>query len=187
MYVLGISASPRKGGNTDILLDKALSGAKENGARTEKVILNSLKMVPCQECREVKDDGTCKIEDDFQIVYKKIKRADALIFTSPIFFGSLSAQAKIMIDRFQCSWRYKYVLKKPPAKKNIPGAFISVEASKRDDFLANAKAIVKNFFATAGVDYKDELLCRGVEGKGDILKDARALKKAFNLGKTLLQ
>jgi multimeric flavodoxin WrbA len=186
IYILGISGSPRKGGNTDLLLDKALLGAREAGATgAEKIILNNLKMCPCQECEKVKDDGTCKIEDDFQALYKKIKKADGLILASPIFFGSLSAQTKIMIDRFQCAWRYKYVLKKAALEKKIPGLFISVEASKRDEFLNNAKSIVKNFFATAGVDYTNELLCRGVENKGDILKRPALLKKAFQLGKKM--
>src|SRR3989338_614183 len=108
MYVLGINGSPRIGGNTNLLLDKALEGAKNKGAKIEKVILNKLKIVPCQECEVVRDDGTCKIEDDFQPLYDKIKKADAIILASPIFFGSLSAQTKIMIDRFQCYWRYKY-------------------------------------------------------------------------------
>lgn len=185
VFVLGILGSPRIGGNTDILLDKTLSGAKEKGAKPEKIILNNLKVRPCQECEKVKDDGTCKIKDDFQFLYKKIKKADALILASPIFFGSLSAQTKIMIDRFQCSWRYKYILKKKAKKKKIPGAFISIEASKRDDFFNNAKSIVKNFFATVDADYKDELFCQGIEKKGDILKNAPALNKASDLGKNL--
>lgn len=186
MNILGISGSPRIGGNTDLLLEKALKGAEEKGARTEKVILNKLKMAPCQECETVTDNGTCKIKDDFQALYEKIKKADALILASPIFFGSLSAQAKIMIDRFQCSWRYRYILKKKPSRKDIPGAFISVEASDRGDFLENAKSIVKNFFATAGVQYNGELLCKGLEGKGDILKHTDLLVKAFDMGKNLL-
>ena len=136
MRVLGISGSPRKGGNTDTLLDKALEGARSKGAETEKVILNDLRMVPCQECEKVRDDGTCKIEDDFQGLYEKIKKADALILASPIFFGSLSAQTKIMIDRFQCYWRYKQGRK---TKDERPGALILVEANTRESFFEKAK------------------------------------------------
>jgi len=196
MYILGISGSPRKGGNTDILLDKALEGAKSKGAETEKIILNNLKMVPCQECEKVKDDGTCKIEDDFQALYVKIMKADALILATPIFFGSLSAQAKIMIDRFQCLWRYKYILKNriplpagkpdsPPGGEKRPGALILVEASKRESFLENARSIVKNLFATIEVDYAKELFCTGLEGKWDVLKHQDFLEKASRLGEGL--
>ncbi len=185
MYVLGISGSPRTGGNTDILLEEALKGAREKGVRTEKIILNNLKMVPCQECVDAKDDGTCKIEDDFQGLYKKIMNADAVILASPIFFGSLSAQTKIMIDRFQCSWRYKYILKKASEKKQKPGALILVEASERESFLNSAKAIAKNFFATIDREYAEDLLCKGLEGKGDVLEHAEFLKKAAQIGKRL--
>ncbi|MGB2705521.1 MAG: flavodoxin family protein [Candidatus Omnitrophota bacterium] len=186
MRVLGINGSPRIGGNTDILLDKALEGAKSKGRETEKVILNNLKMVPCQECEKVRDDGTCKIADDFQDLYEeKIKKADALILASPIFFGSLSAQVKIMIDRFQCCWRYKYLLKKPVTGKQKPGALILVEASHRESFLNNAKSIIKNLFATIDVAYKEELFCPGLEGKSDVSKHPDFLQKAFGLGERL--
>ena len=117
MNILGINGSPRIGGNTDILLDKVLEGAKAKGAKTEKVILNTLKFSPCQECENIRDDGTCIIEDDMQPLYKKIEEAEAVILASPIFFGSLSAQTKMMIDRFQCLWRAKYLFKKDTFKK----------------------------------------------------------------------
>lgn len=184
-YILGIMGSPRKGGNTDILLDKALEGAKSKGADTEKVILNELKFSPCQECENLRGDGTCKVEDDMQPLFKKIKKADAIIIASPIFFGSLSAQTKMMIDRFQCAWLGKFVLKLKIFKEKRPGAFICVEASTGKDFFDNAKSIVKNLFATIGLEYKQELLCQGIDEKGKILKHPELLKKAFELGQDL--
>jgi len=186
MYVLGISGSPRLKGNTDILLEKALSASASKGVKTEKVVLNNLKMIPCQECETVKDDGTCKIEDDFQSLYEKIMKADAIIVASPIFFGSLSAQTKIMIDRFQCYWRYKYVLKKAKLKKKKPGAFISVEGSTREDFFDNAKVIIKNFFTVIDIKYEEELLFGGLDEKGDILKHKDYLNKASVLGENII-
>ena len=185
MYVLGINGSPRIGGNTDILLDKALEGAKSRGARTEKVILNTLKFSPCQECEDVRDDGTCIIEDDMQTLYRKIEEADAIILASPIFFGSLSAQTKMMIDRFQCLWGAKYILKKSMFKKKRRGCFISVEGSKRMDFFDNARSIVKNLFATIDVEYGEELFCAGVDKKGSILKHPDTLNDAFALGERI--
>ena len=185
MNVLGINGSPRMGGNTDILLDEALKGVRAEGSRTEKIILNNLKFSPCQECENVRDDGTCIIEDDLQLIYQKINEADVIILASPIFFGSLSAQMKMMIDRFQCLWRAKYLAKKNVGKKR-KGGFISVEASTRKDFFDNAKSIIKNFFAVIDVDYREELLCPGVSEKGDILKHPDFLKGAFELGKNLI-
>ena len=184
MNVLGINGSPRVGGNTDILLEEALKGASREGARTEKIVLNNLNFSPCQECENARDDGTCIIEDDLQPIYQKINEADVIILASPIFFGSLSAQMKMMIDRFQCLWRAKYLVKKNVGKKR-KGGFISVEASTRKNFFDNAKSIVKNFFAVIDVDYQEELFCSGVSEKGDILKHPNFLKRAFELGRGL--
>lgn len=186
MYILGINASPRAGGNTDILLDKVLDGARQKCANTEKIILNQLRISPCQECPDMPDNGECNISDGFQEVYRKIKAADILIIASPIFFGSLSAQAKIMIDRFQCVWRGKYLFKidKFADKKRV-GVFISLEASQRHDFFENAKAIVKNLFATINTQYKHELFCPGIDEKAAILKHPELLDKAFNLGRDI--
>ena len=185
-YILGILGSPRIGGNADTLLDKALEGASSKGAKTEKIILNNLKIRPCQECEKVKDDGSCIVEDDFQAVYAKIMKADGVILASPVFFGSLSAQTKIMIDRFQCYWRYKYVLKSSRTVNTRPGCFICVEASERDSFLENAKSIAKNLFATIGLDYGKELLCKGMDKKESVISDPDCLKKAFDMGNGLL-
>ncbi|MFA5388187.1 MAG: flavodoxin family protein [Candidatus Omnitrophota bacterium] len=182
MKILGINGSPRPAGNTEILLDKLLEGARSKGADTEKIILNSLEFVPCQECEEMPDDGSCLINDDMGAVYKKIKEADAIVFASPIFFGSISAQSKMMIDRFQCAWRAKYVLKKDAGYKKIPGVFISVEGSGRKDFFENARAVVRNFFAVINAAYKYELFCPGADKKGGIAKYPACLEEAFNIG-----
>ena len=185
MNVLGINGSPRIGGNTDILLDKVLEGAVRQGGRAEKIILNDLKFCPCQECEDIAGDSVCVIDDDWHQVYKRIKNADAVILASPIFFGSISAQAKMMIDRFQCVWRAKYILKKDIFNQRKKGGFISVQASARKDFFDNAKSIVKNFFAVINADYKEELFCPGIEEKAGILRYPDILKKAFELGQRI--
>ena len=184
--VLGINGSPRISGNTDLLLDKVLEGAESEGAEIEKVTLNKLKFSPCQECEGMRDDGECIIHDDMHELYKKIRDADALVLASPIFFGSLSAQTKMMIDRFQCVWRLKYMLNGDTGYKKKKAVFISVEGSKRNDFFENAKSIIKNLFATINADYKGELFCSGVDEKEGILNHPGCLKKAFELGARLV-
>ncbi len=185
MNLLGINGSPRIGGNTDILLDRALEGARSEGANVEKVVLNNLNFSPCEECEDLRDDGSCIIEDDMQFIYKKIENIDGLVLASPVFFGSLSAQAKMMIDRFQCAWRAKYILKKELFKKKKIGAFICVAGSDKKDFFDNAKMIVKNLFVTINVNYKGELFCPGVDEKGDVLKHPDCLEKAYRLGQKI--
>lgn len=186
MRVLGINSSPRNGGNTDILLDKLLESAKTSGAETEKIVLNDVRFAPCQECSDARDNGVCIVNDGMQDIFKKIEEADALVFATPIFFGSVSAQAKMMIDRFQCLWKAKYVhrtVSVSPQKKN--GMFIAVSAANRTDFFDNARSVTKNLFATIGVKYKYELFCPGVDAKMDILKHPDYMRKAEIFGKKL--
>lgn len=183
--VLGINASPRKGGNTDIIIDKILKAAKDNGADIDKIVLNGLRLRHCQGCDEPNDNGNCNFKDDMKTVYKKFKEADAVILASPIFFGSISGQAKIMIDRFQCVWRAKHILKKDAFPEKKIGAFIAVAASERQDFFENAKAVVKNLFAALNIEYKKELYFTGIDAKAGILKHPDLLRAACELGEDM--
>ncbi|HOK56198.1 MAG TPA: flavodoxin family protein [bacterium] len=175
MKVIGICGSPRKNGNSEILLDEFLSYFKEK-AEVRKIYLNLLKFVPCQECENIRKDGRCKINDDMQNVYDEIENSDIVVVTSPIFFGSISAQTKMMIDRFQCQWLGINFFKsfKPKRKKGI---FICVEASNRDDFIDNARSIIKNFFATIGASYYGEIICKGVDEKGKVKEKKECFEK----------
>lgn len=183
--VLGISGSPRRGGNTELLLSKALEGAQNKGAEVKKIILNELEFSPCQECENIKKDGTCIVKDDMQTVYPEIKEAGGIIIASPIFFGSVSAQTKMFIDRFQCLWLAKEIFRTYAVSEKKVGAFICVEASQRSDFFQNAKSIIKNFFATVNAVYEEELLCSDIDGKGAILKKPECLDFAFKLGERI--
>ena len=194
--IIGILGSPRRGGNTETLLNKALDAAKNKGANIKKIVLSELKFSPCLECENIRKDGICIIKDDWQKIVSEIKKADGLILASPIFFGSVSAQTKMFIDRFQCLWLAKNIFAPPAkplathgktykAKKRKIGAFICVEASDRKDFFENAKAIVKNFFATINVDYKAQILCQNIDKKGTVNKKLSCLKKAAEIGEFL--
>ena len=186
MRILGISGSPRRHGNTEILLDKALEGAASGGASTEKVILNELNFKPCQECGGCRETGRCVIADDMQEVYRKIFSSDAVIVASPIFFGSITAQLKAMIDRFQCAWVAKYLLKKmPDTKKKIKGAFLAVGGSDKKEFFENARGVIRIFFATADIVYSKELFYGGIEDKGEITKNEKAMEEVYNIGRDL--
>lgn len=185
MKVLGISGSPRRGGNSETLLDQALKGAKYCGLDTEKIILNELKFSPCQECDGCCKTGKCIIKDDMQIVYKKIEQTENLILASPIFFGSLSAQVKAMIDRCQCLWVAKYVLKNIPRPAKKKGILILASGANREKFFQNAESIVKNFFAVLDIEFKDKLYCPKIDEKGKILKYPECLKKAFTIGEKI--
>ena len=183
--VLGIMASARKAGNTDMLLDAALEEARQSGAQTDKIIINDLKFVPCQACVEVRDDGLCKIQDDFQKIYEAVLNADSIIVASPVYFGSISAQLKMLIDRFQCYWRAKYVTKTINSSIIKKGGFICIQASSENDFFNNSRDVLKNFFETAGIEYCQEVFCSGVEKKGSVKEKPDCMEKAAAMGEKL--
>lgn len=187
MRLLAINGSPRKDGNTDTLIEKALEGARSAGAETVKITLWGMDISPVDEKEYGKftEEGLSVVRDDIYVIFDEIKRADAVLLGSPIFFGSISAQLKAMIDRFQCVWLAKNINGKDVFPRKKKGAFICVQANTRDDFFQNASFIVRHFFATINAEYDLELLCGGLDAKGDALGKAEYLDKAFEIGKAL--
>lgn len=186
--VLGIMGSPRYGGNSDILLDAALKGAKEGGAEVEKIRLCDLKISPCLECHGCDETGECVQQDDMQLLYSKLIEADRLYLASPIFFMGISAQTKAMIDRCQCIWVRKYKLKQTIGKGRElrKGFFMSIGGSKNPEKFIGAVKTVKAFFATLDFTYEKELLITGVDEKGAIADHPSALDEAMKAGRELV-
>jgi len=179
MWVLGISASPRRGGNSELLLDAALEGAAGAGARVEKLVPAELDIRPCPNCDDCRETGVCTRHDDMDLVYPKLQEADRIILASPIFFLSLPASAKVMIDRCQALWIAKYVLHRPPKVPNRKGMFISVCHRNHMSQFRPAIAVVRAWFATLDVYHSQSLLFGGIERKGEILAHPTALEEAY--------
>jgi multimeric flavodoxin WrbA len=99
MKVLGIACSPRKRGNTEILVKEALAAARKAGAKTELVLVAGKTITPCDACASCRKTGVCKIKDDMQPIYQQLQMADAIIFGTPVYFCNVSAQAKTIMDR----------------------------------------------------------------------------------------
>jgi len=189
MKVLGLFGSPRRGGNTDLLLEKALQGAESEGAEVERVYLTDYAITPCKECHGCDQTGHCVIPDDMQKIYPKLLEADIIILASPIFFYGVTAWAKALIDRSQPLWARKYLLKDPSLGKEgrkRKGFFISVGATKGPKVFEGAILTAKYFFDVLNAEYVGELLFRGVEAKDDILKRQGALHQAFEAGRRLV-
>ena len=98
--VLGIVGSPRRQGNTEILVDEVLSAAKEKGAETQKVILSQLDIKPCRACNVCRDKGKCVHEDDMVELIEQMKEADAFVFGTPVYWWGPTAQFKAFLDRW---------------------------------------------------------------------------------------
>ncbi len=187
MKVLSVLGSPRRGGNTEILLDEALRGASDHGGSCEKVVLRDLKITPCLEIYKCAKDGVCAIKDDMQDLFPKIEQAQRLIIASPIFFYTVSAWTKAMIDRCQSLWAKKYILKLPVSPvADRKGAFISVAATRGKKLFDGVRLTVRYFFDAIDVAYSDELLVRGADGKGEVRDQPEALEAAYDLGRRLV-
>jgi multimeric flavodoxin WrbA len=187
MKVLGIMGSPRRQSNTEILLDRALAGAKKMGAEVEKVAVSELKVHPCLEIYACRKDGKCAIKDDMQQLYEKLLEADHIVFASPIFFYGLTSQAKAIVDRCQALWVRKYVLGMGKEDRRVRrGVFISVGGTRGERLFDGVVLTVKYFFDAIGVKYAGDLLIRGIDGKAQIKEHSTALQDAFRLGQQLV-
>jgi multimeric flavodoxin WrbA len=184
MKVLGISTSPRIKGNSDLLLRDALAGAESAGAQIEYVNLRSYEVGPCIECNACLTTGQCRVQDDYQAMLTKILDADRLIFATPVFFMSVCAQAKNLIDRGQCLWALKYVLKKesPTAGRDCRAMVIAVGGSKSRKQFESIRLTMKTYFDALDVKYVTNLFVRQVDDRGEIEEHPSALDQAFQLG-----
>ena len=99
MFVLGISGSPRKGGNTDIIIQEALKAAQEEGAKTKLIRLSDYELEPCNACGTCHKTKNCVINDDAEKIYQEIAKADGVILGCPSYFQGVTAQMKTFIDR----------------------------------------------------------------------------------------
>jgi multimeric flavodoxin WrbA len=186
--ILAIYGSPRREGNTSTLLNRAVEGASEAGAEVEKVFLRDLKMSPCLEIYGCKETGLCVIQDDFQKVYDKLLASHGIMLASPIFFYTVSAHTKILMDRFQSRWVKKYWIDKVPFgqwKPKRKGLFISAGATKGKKLFEGPLLTVKYFFDVLDAEVWRTLLYRELDLEGDVLNHPGYLQEAYEAGKDL--
>ena len=177
MKILGIICSPRKGGNTDILVDHILKGSKAKGHTNEKLYLYNYKIRPCIDCRNCKKgDHVCTIKDGMQQIYPRIMEAGLIIFGTPIYYYGPTGQMKLLFDRMRpygASGKLK-------GKKGVIVA-PSAEGAKC------CGPLIKMFrmsFDYLGIEFAGKVLGTAYE-KGEIEHDKKELKKAYDLGVSL--
>lgn len=103
--ILILSGSPRRGGNSDLLCDQFLKGTADAGHEVEKIFLAEKKIGYCRACYYCKNhSGKCVIADDMGEILDKLQAADVIVMASPVYFYSISAQMKAVIDRSVARW-----------------------------------------------------------------------------------
>jgi multimeric flavodoxin WrbA len=185
MKVLGIYGSPRKGGNSDRLLDRALEGAQSAGAEILRVYARDLKMSGCIECGGCDKTGECVVKDDMQNVYPLMEEADVIILSSPIFFYGVTAQVKALIDRAQARWAKKMLTKTPEEMRVYEagkGYLIAVGATRGKNLFEGAILTAKYFFDALDMSYEGGIFFRSLEKKNAVQENPEALQEAFTMG-----
>ncbi|MEW6377481.1 MAG: flavodoxin family protein [Thermodesulfobacteriota bacterium] len=184
MKILGVLGSPRLGGNSDILLERALAGAKDAGAKVEKIVLCQRKISGCLNCEKCNETGVCAIKDDMMEIYKKILESDAIIHSVPVYFWSMTAQMKAYLDRwcafFDANWR----MHKAYSPK-MKGKRIGLITVCGDPDVSTADPIVHSFKTTiefSGLHWLG-VVQASASAKGEIAGNEEVKRKAYNLGK----
>ncbi|HHY31295.1 MAG TPA: flavodoxin family protein [Syntrophaceticus sp.] len=183
--ILAVSSSPRRGGNSELLLQSFSQGVQKEGGGINTIRISDLELSPCTACDECAATGECVLQDDMQSIYPLVASARGMVIATPIFFGTMCAQLKMLIDRFQCWWHAKYRLDKPWVRleEGRPGFFLCVGALKNKAYSESALAVAKVFFHNVNYRFVDSLCYRGIDAKGAIKEYPDALQSAYEAGR----
>ena len=177
MKILGLSCSPRREGNTEILLGEALQGAKNEGAEVELYHVSDKDIRPCDGCRTCFEMGECHIKDDMQSLYDKLLEAEGIIFGTPVYFYSMTAQAKTVMDRTFALNRPERSLANKVGGIIVVGGSLGIIDAVKDlyFYIITRQMLPANFIAAyAGP-------------KGDVRKLEQCMKATFDLGRQMVQ
>ncbi|NMC76313.1 MAG: flavodoxin family protein [Candidatus Methanofastidiosa archaeon] len=179
--ILGIIGSPRKNGNTHIMVNKILEGAKSEGAVIDSIFLSDYKIKECDGCHACWKGLGCAKCDDMNKFYEKIIDSDAIVFGTPVYWYGPTALMKGFIDRF-------VYFNCPENREKIRGksAVVAIPFEEEDE--KASVATVEIFEKSLGyleMNLTDVLLAPGVGEKGAILEKKIILERAFNTGKML--
>jgi len=179
--VLGVMGSPRKEGNTHVLLQKILEGARSEGADTEMVLLGDVVIGECDGCHACWRGKPCPRMDDMNDLYSKIAECDALIFGTPVYWYGPTALMKAFLDRF-------VYFNCPENRKKIAGTtcmLAVVFEEESDDAAGPLVDMFEKSFQYLEVNHTETLLVPGVTERGEIAEKSDVMARARELGKTL--
>ena len=178
MKILILSGSPRKNGNSDCLCDEFLRGAQESGHEVEKIRVAEKKISPCLACDFCKKNGgRCALNDGMAEILEKIIACDCLVLASPVYFYSICAQLKAVIDRTVARWT---------EIKNKQLYYITTAAEAEPTTPETTLACFKGFAdCIEGSVEAGCLIGDGVYEKGDVSDRKDLLQAAYEMGKSV--
>ncbi len=187
--VLAIAGSPRRGGNSETLLDEFIRGAESAGARVEKIRVCDMDIAPCTGCAGCTKTGGCVIRDDMQQIYPKLLDADWVVCATPMFFMNMPARMKAFVDRCQCLWSKRFLLEQPlrPGDDRIHhGGVIAVGGTKGPSLFNGLDQLLKCWFSIIDIEFDQEhsIYYRSVDHPGDAAAHPTAMADAYGFGLT---
>lgn len=188
--VLGILGSPCVDGNASLLLDAVLDGARDAGAEVERLNVSDLRISPCDGCGRCDSEAMCsRFKDDMTPIYAKLRQVDALVLSSPIYFMTVSAQLKVLIDRCQCFWTEKYISGKRAyeGRKRPKGLYVACAGSSKASVFEPSLHTVRALFQALDYEYAGEILLGGTDSPDIETLRKGALEKAYDAGRALVR
>ena len=176
MKILGIVGSPRSGGNTDIIVDEIIKGAKDTGVKTEKILLSKLKINPCDACNSCLKTGVCKHKDDFNLVTKKMEESDIWIIGTPVYWWGPTAFLKTFIDRWYVFNSKRDFFK---GKRMI---LVVVSGGGSNSYSRHLVGMFEDITSYLNIKLEHKIICGGVSSKGDALKKREIMARAYKIG-----
>ena len=186
MKMCGIVGSPKKRGNVDLLVSQVLKGAGSQGFEVSKIFLNDLHIMPCQSCGVDPHPKYCLFDDGMNEIYAALESCDAVVLGSPVYFDTVSAQTKLMIDR--CNCLMPYVERSDGTmgferrmKRRKKGVLIAVAGT--DQEFNTLQTTVKGFFNWANIELVETILYGHDDNElGGVKSDKQRMAQAFEIG-----
>lgn len=182
MKVIGFIGSPRRNGNTDILVQQVLRGAEAAGAETKFVYLNEISYKGCQGCESCKVNSGCVQQDDMSELYDEIANAEAIVIGSPIYLWQISGQTKLFLDRWYAFGNHDTSCK---LRKGIKGALVFSQGDPDQERYQDVFSNVANLLSF-GLEIQNTIVASGASQLGIIATDAKLMQKAWTVGTNLV-
>jgi multimeric flavodoxin WrbA len=177
MRILALIGSPRKGSNTDTLVDQLLAGARERGHTGEKLYLYDYEIAPCIDCRRCKEPPyACVLSDDTLAIHPKIEEADLIIFGTPLYWYGPTAMMKLLIDRLR-----PYIASgRLEGKKGV----VVAPSEEGPEACEGLVEMFRRSFAYLGMQFAGAVLPKAYE-RGEIKRKPEELRRAHEFGISL--
>ena len=191
-FILGIGGSPRKGGNTDILLNQIIEGVKQKGLLTEQILLRDHSIQPCIGCERCRKDKICTgLDDDMTTLYPKILRAGGLVLASPVHNYNITAWMKAFIDRLYCFYDFSddrprgWTSRLANQRRQAVIATVCEQASKYD--MGFTLEAMRRPLEALGYEIVGEFVAMNIFDRGKIKDDQALMTRAAKLGSDLAE